>query len=369
MALLRDSTAWRPLVAVVAAATALANGGPNAEAAGVRPLELGKMRGVCWEAGRAVEPRHLAPLRALGVDWISQTPFGWSPSPRDPRVVLAPEHVHWGETDSGLVYTARWARELGIRTLLKPHLWVRGGWVGDVRMQTEAEWRAWFADYEQFILHYARLAEAHGFDALAVGTELGGTTDRTADWLRLVERVRQTYRGPITYCANWHDEAERIEFWSALDFIGVQAYYPLGAGMQPPADSMRAAWRPVVERLGRLARRTGKPIVFTEVGYKSAAGAVRAPWSWDAAGDRDLEQQRDAYRVLFETWWDVPWFGGTFLWKWHPQLLDGYGRRERDFTPQGKPALEVVRAWYGFTGRSRSEPRGSAGGAHPGPDR
>ncbi|MFI5183869.1 MAG: hypothetical protein ACHQNV_05690, partial [Vicinamibacteria bacterium] len=44
-----------------------------------------KMRGVSWEAGRKIDGTALDPLKSIGADWISQTPFGWAPS------VSAPE--------------------------------------------------------------------------------------------------------------------------------------------------------------------------------------------------------------------------------------------------------------------------------------
>ncbi len=311
------------------------------------PGPTAKMRGVCWEAGRSLEPAQLDPVQDLGADWISQTPFGWCRSLEDPDVILADHRVLWGESDSGLVQTAEWARARGIRTLLKPHLWVHhGDWVGHIAMPKDADWAPWFAAYERFILHYAALAEANHMEGLAIGTELGGTTRRTADWRRLIERVRSVYHGPLTYCANWSDEAERIEFWDGLDFIGIQAYYPLATSANPGMDSIRAAWMPVVARLEKLAARTHKPIVFTEVGYKSVTGALREPWSWDDEGEQDLEIQRQAYEALFGVFWDRPWFGGTFIWKWHPHLRDGYGRAGNDFTPQGKPALAVLRRQY-----------------------
>jgi hypothetical protein len=72
------------------------------------------MRGVCWEAGGRVAPETLDPLRALGVDWISQTPFGWCPSLTAPKVVRnAGDDVYWGESDQGLAETASFARNLG----------------------------------------------------------------------------------------------------------------------------------------------------------------------------------------------------------------------------------------------------------------
>lgn len=305
------------------------------------------MRGVSWEGGRIVDAASLDPVRELGADWISQTPFGWCPSIHDPTIRLSGERGYWGETDEGLVATARWARERGLHTLLKPHVWVHRAWVGDIEMTSEEDWSRFFEAYEAFVLHYARLAEASGMEALAVGTELEKTTRRTADWSRIVARVRSVYHGRLTYCANWC-EADQVAFWSTLDFVGIQAYYPLRV-QDPTPEAIRAAWKPIVEQLEALHARTGKPIVFTEVGYKSLRGSLAEPWVWKTAGEEDYALQRDAYAAMFASVWGRPWFGGAFVWKWHPALgapsVPPAGR-ERDFTPQGKPALEVIRSYY-----------------------
>jgi hypothetical protein len=313
------------------------------------------MRGLCWEGARRIGPEALAPLPDLGVSWISQTPFGWCPARDSPALYMVAEgHGLWGESDAGLTETARFARAHGIRTLLKPHLWVRRAWVGQLEMRTEADWRAFFGAYESFIVHYAELAQRERFEALAVGTELMRTTSRSADWRRVIARVRQVYGGPLTYCAAWN-EAEAIEFWDDLDFIGVQAYYPLGAQPQPQVSEIRTAWAPIAARLAALAARTGRPVVFTEAGYKSLAGGLAAPWEWSTEGALDLALQRDAYQALFDVFWGQPWFGGTFMWKWHPHVgrpAQPPERHARDFTPQGKPALDVLRSVYTRAARS-----------------
>jgi len=313
-----------------------------------------KMRGICWEAGRRVSGEALDPIQSLGADWISQTPFGWVASVSTPAVTVSSggsktSWGFWGETDEGLMETARLARERGIQTLLKPHLWIRGGqWVGEIEMRSERDWKTWFDSYEAFILHYARLAERERMEGLAVGTELPKASRRAGDWRRIIARVREVYHGPLTYCANWH-EAEDVDFWGDVDFIGVQAYYPLTKSAKPKTEEIRAVWSPIVARLRALSERTGKRIVFTEVGYRSVAGSLGEPWNWDVGGEVDLEIQRDAYRAMFESVWAEPWFGGTFVWKWHPKLGalgPAVGRAQRDFTPQGKPALAVVREYY-----------------------
>jgi hypothetical protein len=308
------------------------------------------MRGFCWEGGPRVDAAAVAPLAAAGADWISQTPFGFSPALEAPEVILASGHrAFWGESDEGLAETARLARERGIKTLLKPHLWVRGGaWVGGLEMKSEDDWRRWFASYESFIVHYATLAEREKMEAFAVGTELPKVSLRAQDWRRVIARVREVYRGPLTYCANWQ-EADTVAFWDALDFVGVQAYFPLPTRDGAPLAQIRAAWDPIVEKLAALASRTGRPIVFTEVGYKSEAGGLAQPWQWSNRGAVDLALQRDAFQAMFDSVWDKPWFGGTFVWKWHPLLgapAVPPDRHASDFTPQGKPALEVIRSFY-----------------------
>ncbi len=319
-------------------------------AAGSQPRPIEKMRGVCWEAVGKVGAKELSPLKDVGVDWISQTPFGWCRSVHSTEVVLATgSRVYWGESDEGLAETARAARAMGIKTLLKPHLWVgHRDWVGNLKLQNETDWKAWFDSYEKFILHYAALAEREKMDAFAVGTELRGTTLRAADWHRLIARIRTVYHGPLTYCANW-EEADRVPFWEDLDFVGVQAYFPLSDAAKPELADLRAAWDRIAVGLERLSRRTARPIVFTEIGYRSVSGAVKEPWNWGVDGGTDLPLQSEAYRALFQSLWGRSWFDGTFIWKWNPRLAatgKPVGADERDFTPQGKPALDVIREYY-----------------------
>ena len=312
-----------------------------------------RQRGVCWVAGREVAAADLEPLRDHHVNWISQTPFGWQERFDSPEIELVTAgRVYWGEQDRGLVATARLARQAGIETLLKPHLWLRdragGKWEGDIAMASEEDWRRWFASYREFLLHYARLAETEGMAGLAVGTELAGTVaTREADWRRLIAEVRQVYSGFLTYAANWA-EFEAVPFWDRLDYIGIQAYFPLSSSPQPTVEELVAAWEDHLPRIRRVASRYGKPVLFTEIGYRSIPGAAARPWSWpqdEPASASDLAAQAACYEAFFRTFWDEPWFAGAYIWKWYPQP----SRRidpATDFTPQDKPAARVLARWY-----------------------
>lgn len=337
-------------------------GAPFAERGhGVAAADSTRLRGVSWVGGDSITAEALAPLRRDHVSWIAQTPFGWQAGVATPAVQLHTARPGgrrwglWGESDAGLVHTARLARARGIRTFLKPHLWVRGsasGWAGDVKMTTPADWDAWFVSYTAFILHYARLAETEHFDLLCIGTELVQATepDHEAAWRALIRQVRTAYHGPLTYAANY-DEYQQVHFWDALDYVGVQAYFPLSREAQPGLPALLAGWRPHLRALAQLQQRVGKPVIFTEVGYKPAPGAAAEPWKWPARGAADTPDdalQARCYEALFRACWDLPWLKGVFIWKWYPDLAaDGPARRHADFTPQHKPAEAILARWYG----------------------
>ncbi|MDH3745057.1 MAG: glycoside hydrolase TIM-barrel-like domain-containing protein [Acidobacteriota bacterium] len=315
-----------------------------------------KHRGVSWVAGDEVTQADLEELAEHSVDWIVQTPFGWQKRIDSPEIRLATEgRVFWGERDIGLETTTRLARKQGIRTLLKPHIWLSGGkWRGDIEMKSDQDWQTWFSSYRRFILHYAQLAEGLNIEALAIGTELHKTvTKRPEEWKRLISEIRRVYKGKLTYAANWYREFEDVPFWASLDYIGIQAYFPLSDQMHPTVEALRVGWQRHLPAIRAVQRKSGRPVLFTEVGYRSAPDAAIDPWTWPdriARGEADLvdfETQANAYRAFFETFWDQPWFAGSYIWKWYPGRSPRGARQNIDFTPQGKPALAVLGRWYG----------------------
>ncbi|GAB3196400.1 hypothetical protein GCM10027293_08770 [Pontibacter aydingkolensis] len=315
-----------------------------------------RFRGVSWVAGDSITVEQLAQLKKHHVSWIAQTPFGWQKAYNEPEITISRgNRVYWGERDKGLIHTTQLAKQLGLKTLLKPHIWLMdrnsGKWLGDIEMQTEEEWQQWFANYSAFILHFARLAEAQNIEALCIGTELYlPAVRREQDWRNLIREIRKVYKGQLTYAANWYKEYEEIRFWDALDFIGIQAYFPLTDKSEPSLAELTDGWQLHQAAIARLQAKYKKPVVFTEIGYKSTPDAAIEPWKWPG---RDWQQvplseqtQANAYEAMFRQFWQQPWFGGTFIWKWYPQLREN--RRDHlDFTPQNKPAAEVMARWYG----------------------
>jgi hypothetical protein len=178
--------------------------------------------------GSDASQKSLARLRALGVDAVSLTPFGYLTSLSSPDVHFGNQH-RGGETDEAVSGAARQARALGMRVMLKPHLWVhRGDWIGQQVFADDAAFARWFDSYRAFITHYASLAEREKMEWLVVGSELVRASGRDRPrWQALIAELRRIYHGKLTYAANWDER--QVVFWDLLDAIGVQAYEPIGA--------------------------------------------------------------------------------------------------------------------------------------------
>jgi hypothetical protein len=327
-------------------------------AACAAPARFDLMRGVCVahihrrgqgygsDASRATLER----LRGLGVNWISLTPFGYQRSVGSPPVIFRGDR---SLRDSGIVQEVIAARALGIRTLIKPHLWggdfYEGRWTGEIEMGSDADWDEWFRTYEEFILHYARLAQRAEAAAFSIGCELGAATRAKPDrWRALIARVRSVYRGRLTYAANWHEEYERVPFWDALDWIGVNAYFPLSTARTPRAAEIERAWAPIARRMESLSRRAGRPIVLTEIGYRSVDHSAAEPHGWpefDEDPKPNDAAQSACYEGTLRALWGKRWLRGIYWWKYYT-TPEGEGPEAADFSPRGKPAEQALATYY-----------------------
>src|SRR6185295_8894399 len=257
------------LAAMAAAAVALpAPPAPAAKPAGRPADRIGEgrfLRGVSFAMLNSVDGGYHAPgvdreygrLGRLGADAVSLMPFAYQPDPRAPGLGFLDRHPS-SETAIGLLHAARRAHAQGFAVLWKPHLWVApDSWPGAIEMPDEASWREWWTGYRRYVLHQAFLAAWAQAEIFCVGVELDRAAigpGRERAWRELIAAVRVLYPGAVTYAANW-DRAPEIPFWDALDFVGVDAYYPLAAGEQATDAELDAGARDVAGRLARLAQR------------------------------------------------------------------------------------------------------------------
>jgi Glycoside Hydrolase Family 113 len=321
--------------------------------------------------GSAASRRELTNLRGLGVDWVALTPFGYQRSVRQDRVAgfdpdeplenfMTPRTGRPVErpggdrslTDRHLVDEVAAAHALGLKVMIKPHIWSSDFWRGDdwhgtIEQDSAQAHERWRRSYLRFMLHYARLARDTDADALCIGTELvSQTLDHPGDWRTLIQRVREVYPGKVTYAAHWDREFNGITFWDRLDAIGISAYFPLDVPDDATVSQLVDAWRPHKTLIEQVQRRYGKPVVFLEVGYRPATGAYRQPWV-DSGGEADPMIQARAYEATFRAFADEPWWRGVFLWKAFTQANqpDHHGPGP-GYSFRNRPAQSVVQQWF-----------------------
>ncbi|MBB4264887.1 glycoside hydrolase family 113 [Roseospira visakhapatnamensis] len=270
--------------------------------------------------------------------------------------------THQSEPDANVVAMMRVARDLGLAVVLKPH-------VDPVDFALRHRLRPadpdrFFAQYQAMMVHYARMAQAENADLFVVGTELVDLTAprHEAAWRALIAAVRAVYDGPLTYAANYGEEM-RVPFWDALDYIGVDMYAPLMTEADPTVEQVVAAWlepprhdftadlydgQPLVEAMARLSARHERPILFTEIGFRSIDGAgTGEAMTHPDSGPVDTAEQAVFYEGFAQAMRaaGAGWLAGVLFWDWSVQpavpgrpVPDAHG-----FSVAGKPAATVFR--------------------------
>jgi hypothetical protein len=263
-------------------------------------------------------------------------------------------------SDEALAAGIDYAHSLGMKVMLKPHAESYGG-----------EWRAqinpgdrdgWFTNYGNLLVHLGTIGQAHGVEIISLGTELVSMAIRnnsgnTEHWQTMIGQVRAVFSGQLTYGANstnnsedpFSNEKKFIDFWPQLDFVGLSAYYSLDSRNYGTAsvDSLKASWDGWNNNdIKAFAQSVGKPVVFTEIGYRSLTGAHVEPWNWAQSGSSDQQEQANDYRALLEYWNDYGYMQGVYWWYWDMNP-NGGGNGDTGYTPQNKLAEGVLAQWFG----------------------
>ena len=252
-------------------------------------------------------------------------------------------------SDQSLRRAIRKAHEEGMFVMLKPHIDLisdEGNSRSDIGFYSDDDkWKEWFDNYTEFIVHYAKIAQSEGVEFFCVGTELSFAATMTRMWKeQVIPEVRKVFKGQIMYAANW-DEYANVKFWDALDYAGIDAYFPLANKGIPDYEELKQGWRKWIKDIEEWVAKVKKPVVFTECGYASVNTAAVKPWEENRRSKPNPELQADCYKALMEEFWDKQWFFGVYWWNWNTYPGSG-GINNRNFTPQNKPAAEYIKEWY-----------------------
>ena len=294
-------------------------------------------------------------VASLGSNSIELTARIWTQTGTSNSVFAEPAKT---ESDASLLTGFQAAHDAGLSVLFKAALSTLNG--TRVSSLAPADVASFFASYKAEIVHLATIAQAGHVEMFAIGNEMSSLSGEQyrGYWTDLIAAVREVYHGELTYAAAT-DEASHVSFWDQLDTIGVNTYPPLTASHAPTVQDLIEAWTSVpfnpyyaaafdykspVDFLHSLATKYDKPLLMTEVGYRSIDGTAIAPGSWTSNGTPDVMEQADAYNAFFRVWsaHGGSWFKGAELWQW--DLNNQYS--STGYSVMGKPAEAIVSQYF-----------------------
>lgn len=308
-----------------------------------------KLKGVTVVAPPdAYKSNIITPLQDIGVDFIKVVPYGFTRKGKT-NVTFNVPMQWWGEKEEGVIETIRLAKKDDIGVMLKPQIYIPGGWVGELDFKTEREWLTWESNYRKFIFHFVDIAVRENIEIFCIGTEFKRSVEERPEfWSNLIVDIRKEFCGKLTYSANW-DNYKKIKFWKELDFIGVSSYFPLSEEKTPSVTSLVQAWKPIVKELRSYSNKLNVPILFTEYGYLSVDGCAGKTWELEKkvrSLNINEQAQANALEALYTVFWKEDFWAGGFMWKWFPEGKGHEGYIERDYTPQDKKSIQVMQSWF-----------------------
>ncbi len=300
------------------------------------------MNGVSFEnVSYAIDNSHVLPIKEINATWVTTMPFAFIQN-GDDSVQYGQSFQWYGETRKGVIDIIELCHNQDLKVMVKPHIWAMGTWVGAIDYNTEQEWQTFEESYKKYILDFAFVADSMQAESFCIGVELKKVVvKRPQFWNQLIDSVRTVYNGPITYAANW-DNYQNVSFWSKLDFIGIDAYFPVSTKKTPTVEECYNGWENDFNAIKSLSNSTSKHVIFTEFGYRNVDYTGREPWEEGSNSTFNEQAQTNAYEALFCRFWGQEWFEGGFLWKWHPKHNTAGGSNNNRFTPQNKQVETLV---------------------------
>lgn len=271
----------------------------------------------------------------LGINTVMLALGAWQETPHSEEIVYETENI---PGDAELEEIIAYIHRCGLQVFLKPMVNCRNGvWRAyisffDIEAPCESKWSRWFTSYQNYLLHYAALAQKTGCEMLVIGCELVMTEKKEREWRELISVIRKEYTGLLTYNTDKYQE-ENVSWWDAVDVISSSGYYPVDR------------WEENLCRIERVVRKYNRPFFFAECGMPSRHGSSAVPNDWTFEGELDLEEQKLYYEKMFEICGNCDWVDGFCGWDWHSSF-----RKEpvvnKDYSVYGKPVTKIIRDFY-----------------------
>lgn len=301
----------------------------------------------------------------IGVEWIALA-FAWQQDYSNSTFIYPTNDTCNASTIETFIHFAK--HDLHLKIMLKPEIQIADGssWVN----LYPSNLSQWFESYSNMLLFYANLSQTLEIDAISIGLELYAltTSDATIPYFtQVIDSIRDVYTyGKLTYSSLYSKEYKLVPWWNKLDWIGIDAYFPLYNTISITHDSLTVEsmikswnhWLNVINewKLSNNDTIGNMSLVFTEIGYPSYREASLAPWYGpsDCSGvfaENDTVQEM-CYQALFSvlSQSNASVDGVFMFWLDNEGTSDYYpdGRHWPCWwTPRGKPAWKTLSQAFG----------------------
>ncbi|MGY3408422.1 hypothetical protein ACVWZV_004535 [Bradyrhizobium sp. GM5.1] len=296
---------------------------------------------------------YLSAYKAVGLNTI--TLVTWVPvDPQSGQIESSFKNPAFGETAQTPAYLAAFtdaAHAAGMNVIWKPQFVLDNGTNNNVNEYflgsnfypngTTFNVNTFLSNVQQFWSQWAPVAEQHNVEMLILGTEQGqfASAAHTQSWLNTIQTVRSVYSGELTYAENhfgpqpWEPN---VQFWGALDVIGIDDYAPIGNGTANTAYTYAFThiFQSLLDQgptgipesipaiLYNLHAEFNKPIFFTEFGTTSIDGAMNNPAS-TLVGNVNYAEQAAYFQANLDAFQGYDWIRGMNVWNQENEFSPG----------------------------------------------
>lgn len=319
-------------------------------------------------------PQAIGQVQNLKVNWLILNPT-WNFTNNTPPI-LEPQPSHdmlWPD----LVGTIKTAQRQNLTVGLFPVLNFPEDradlWWQEAR-RDYPWWVSFFERYTNFILHHASVASSENAAMLVLGGDWldpalpGGVLsddtpsnvpqDADARWRRLIQQVREHYKGTIAWALSYPDGIKNPPpFLDAIDLVYVLWSAPLATQPNTSMEDMKSQASLIMKQeIQPFRQQVGKPVIIA-ISYPSidwgATGCIAIlgggcldydlliPPSTDISQlTLNLLDQANAYNAVLSAINENDWVAGFVSTGYYPPAL----LQDKSTSIHGKPASGVV--WY-----------------------
>ncbi len=312
----------------------------------LKPSTAGEFRGICLQIHGNSSPyeKYIDEISRTGANTVSIVIHAYQENGASTSIFI---EARKNLPDEKLVELIAHAKSRGLRVVLMPVVLLENPigdeWRGKIN---PTNWNDWWSDYNDLIMHYARLSQQAGVDVFLVGSELNSTQKNELQWRALIKKVRENFHGKLCYSANW-DCYDKIQWWDAVDIVGMTGYYNLTKGDEPTVERLIEGWSGFKEKILAFQKQVNRPIMFTEAGWPNMANCGEEPWNYCRESiAADPQAQANCFEAFFRTWYGEPSVAGYLVWEWRNSESQTIGPEDKSYRPCGKPAMDVIRKYF-----------------------